>query len=108
MISESIEDRTYRTLDSIEEQFLNQNDYNYNEEKSEIEIEGFLKDFNENQITYTEKEKKELLEKFAGCIVYGVKTNILKKTFYTVTLRKMYHFLKKKNWLESEIERLPK
>ena len=38
-----------------------------------MEIDGFVEHFDENQFTYIESEKKDLLEKFVGYIVYRVK-----------------------------------
>ena len=74
----SIEDKIYQNSDSKEEQFevLNQIDNDCNKEKSEMEIDGFFKHFDENQIIYTENDKEELLKKFAGYIDYRVKKQI--------------------------------
>ena len=108
MISENIEDRTYQTLNSIEEQFevLNQKDNGYNEEKAEMEIKGFLKHLDDNQITYTENEKKELLEKFAGQIVYKVKKKHPEKIILYGNFMKNVSFSEKKKTVRMYFERL--
>ena len=64
-----------------------------------MEIDGFFKHFDENQIIYTENDKEELLKKFAGYIDYHVKKQIPpKNSFVRVILREMYNFREKIGW----------